>query len=191
LANLEHVTNLSTATNFDNEILSDIIYPVNPEHYPAPFVFSPHLRLPQYVLTKTHCVGFCDGCHHSTLTYDVPSFQFGCMKASISRPPCWKERRFYSVNDVRKAVHLIRDPFDNVVARMHLHVQERRKDGTVPSATLDQFNDTREGVAAWCQYVDAIFQTENPNGERESGGYTPISEVTMRQLKLVPCHSEW
>ncbi|GKY92260.1 hypothetical protein MPSEU_000197100 [Mayamaea pseudoterrestris] len=191
LANMEAVTNMSTATNYDNEILSETIYPLNPEHYEAPFVFSPHLELPKYVLTKTHCVGYCDHCHHSTITYDVSSFQFGCMKSTVKRN-CWTDRKFYDVNSVKKAVHLVRDPFDNIVARMHLHVKERRKDKSVPVQVLDQFTETREGLAAWCKYVDTMFQDiQSHDWEQENGGYNQISNETMEQVLTVPCHSEW
>jgi hypothetical protein len=192
LANMEQVTNLSTATLYDKEILSDVIYPLYPHVSAAPFVFSPHLKLPvPYVLTKTHCIGYCDYCHHSTITDDVDEFKFYCMRAAVRRK-CLNSRHFYDMKLVKKVVRLVRDPFSNIVARMHLGVQERRQEGIVDTKLLDTFTDTREGLKAWCNYLDHMFQVPSPdNMPGTSTTYATVSNETIETLKKVPCHSEW
>jgi len=49
LANVEWMTNKTTATNYESEVFSDVLYPVNPDE-DAPFLFSPHLDTGNFVL---------------------------------------------------------------------------------------------------------------------------------------------
>lgn len=203
LANTEHVTNVTTATNYDGEVLSEQIWPLNRKGggkgvggEDAPFLFSPHLPIgDRYTLTKTHCEGrsYCDDCHHTQAVQDAMAFELGCRRADIDvRLPAVPERSnrcrakdrhlYYSPRRVLKVVHLVRNPFDNVVARMHLGVELRRReperitrilsgreyalngkgnknlpDSSKIESLLGRFNDTRDGVLEWCNYVDSLF----------------------------------
>jgi len=229
LANSEYRTNISTATNYESEVLSPVLVPVNHDA-DAPFLFSPHRqREARFVLTKTHGIGYsyCDDCHHSQTVQDVEGFGEGCRRADLNiRLPalpddtdhCYQTNRYfwYSTQHILKVVHLLRNPYDNVVARMHLGAQLRREepervrissrhrnlDDSEVETFLRQFNDTNEGVLAWCRYADDLFHDES-SMYKEDGSFrgTPseahsvrnvsIPESTMSVLRRVPCHSEW
>lgn len=55
-----------------------------------------------------------------------------------------------------KAIHLIRHPLDNVVARFHLdHGRQTRGEMTNPNATWSEiFPRNRTGFAQWCEFID-------------------------------------
>jgi len=218
--------------------LSEMLWPLNRNNKfandDAPFLFSPHLPIgDRYTLTKTHCEGraYCDSCHHSQAVQDLASFEKGCRRASINvrLPPadienserCKEKEKtlYYDYRRVLKVVHLIRNPFDNVVARMHLGVELRRKEpdrvtkilsgkdyednDKVNTMLLKRFNDTVDGVLAWCTYVDELFHDARSMVLSESGKFrgepneahakrnVTIPERLLRRMSIVPCHSEW
>jgi Sulfotransferase domain len=72
---------------------------------------------------------------------------------------------------VAKAVHLIRDPFDNIVGRMHLgsaHQQSRGEAG---------FNHSQQGLEDWCSYLDEKYHDQDES-----------SHALDMDL---PCRAEW
>ena len=95
----------------------------------------------EYLLTKTHCGGYCNGCGPSQYFETSATFQEGCLTGKRSnrcRRNVNGERIInskaktsydvvqYNASLVRKAVHVIRNPFDNVVSRFHLKAKELR-----------------------------------------------------------------
>jgi hypothetical protein len=100
----------------------------------------------------------------------------------------------YSVSVVRKAVHLIRNPFDNIVARLHLAVK-RRKRGDVPwnetaAVSLDLFSSfhssPRDSYLAWCNYVD----TRHAQALQTTHLISRDVKALMNKGSL-PCHADW
>jgi hypothetical protein len=82
----------------------------------------------------------------------------------------------YEDRRVTKAVHLIRNPFDNVVSRFHLE----RHDGK--SAT--EYASSREGFRRYCQRMNddlALPETRAPFLDRD----------VMDVLANVPCRSDF
>lgn len=54
---------------------------------------------------------------------------------------------------VHKAIHMMRNPYDNIVARFHLvWKRETRKDDSY----ADKFPNTADGFRAWCRERDAM-----------------------------------
>lgn len=98
---MEQMSQKTTATNYAAEAVhSDVLYPLHP--YKSPVLFNPSLELPsKYVLTKTHCSGYCDHCHYSEIVQDFGSFLDGCRAVDINRE-CRTERFLYSVHHVKK-----------------------------------------------------------------------------------------
>jgi hypothetical protein len=84
---------------------------------------------------------------------------------------------------VQRAVHLIRSPFDNLVARLHLERKTWMSSGTHPDF-LETFSDSKKGLAAWCRYLDGLRVKE----ERESRFIDP---ELLEEVKTVPCHAEF
>lgn len=186
---MAHMTGFSTATFYEQEVLetSKILYPVISKHSDTPFIADPSKKLPHYVLTKTHCTGYCDNCHHRDCTHTRRTFGLGC-RTSVLKRECWDMKTYMTTHSIDKAVHIIRNPLDNIVARMHLGVLNRRIDKSLPESILKTFNNTPAGLLAWCEHVDSLFHSETPIMNLDS---PPLSNETLSLLKHVPCHSEW
>lgn len=81
-----------------------------------------------------------------------------------------------------KAVHLVRDPFSNLVGRMHLHVKLQLSRGEITSLEDTPFTDTVQGFKAWCKYLDDTYA--------EVEADSTVS-VLFRRYADLPCHAEW
>jgi hypothetical protein len=81
-------------------------------------------------------------------------------------------------------VHLIRNPFDNLIARLHLAVKRRKRLGWDDEA-LEQFShSSRASYLAWCNYVD--------NRHAKALEKTKLISSNVKALmKGLPCHSDW
>ena len=77
---------------------------------------SPADNSQSLVLTKTHCGGYCAGCSLRRMARSYNNFLEEC--ASDAQPAV----PYDPYKHVKKAVHLIRNPFDNVVSRYHHQV---------------------------------------------------------------------
>jgi hypothetical protein len=83
----------------------------------------------------------------------------------------------YSADRVKRAIHLIRDPFDNVVSRFHL---ERK----LPGRKAAEFPKSREGFRSYCSQIDGIH-TANENR------VTFLDEGILSLIRKVPCHADF
>lgn len=83
------------------------------------------------------------------------------------------------------AVHIIRSPFDNLVARKHLG-SKRRLQTNLFQAEDTLFQDTRDGMVAWCQFIDKEFKTSVYNR-----GIRPFTVQVEKLFGRVPCFSDW
>jgi hypothetical protein len=110
IANTEHMSNFSTATNYEPEVVADIVVPILPKTGGAPFVFSSELRLPRYVLTKTHCTGYSDRWHSRRVTHSSETFEPSCRRATVIRECGRVETMEYSRALLAKIVHIMRNP---------------------------------------------------------------------------------
>jgi hypothetical protein len=165
---------VTTASNYAKDW--EMIVPVRPELVNGPFIHNTELRTPHYVLTKTHCFGYCDDCGPRIYNItDNEMFEQGCVRAEMTNHT--GSIRYDSTVPV-KAVHLYRSPFDNIVARMHLAIHKRQRQGN----DISLFTNSREGLSAWCRYLDDKYSAE------EEKFFSP----TMLQLfQPVPCHADW
>jgi hypothetical protein len=84
---------------------------------------------------------------------------------------------------VQRVVHLVRSPFDNLVSRLHFERKKWTYSGKHPKF-LENFTDSKEGLAAWCRYIDDLRIKE----ENESHFLYP---ELLEQEKAVPCHAEF
>jgi Sulfotransferase domain len=84
----------------------------------------------------------------------------------------------YPPDHLAKAVHLIRDPFDNVVSRFHL--QRRRQ---IPGREA-KFEKTREGFRSYCKSID------NAHKANESS-VVFLSDNLLEIMGAVPCHEDF
>jgi hypothetical protein len=84
------------------------------------------------------------------------------------------------------AIHLVRNPFDNVVARLHYS----QKSWNSSSDESDQkkhdlFTRDKEGFELWCSYQDHI----SAKRQRKHGIFD--SELWKELLEPLPCHAEF
>lgn len=202
------ITNASTATNYGASTRDEYgcSRPIAPElENTGPFWQSNtygHLGGSgdgKYLLTKTHCGGYCNGCGPSQYFETAQSFAEACSTGKKSTR-CRHgneartdkdEKRFEVVQYdgsamVERAVHLYRNPFDNVVSRFHLKAKEldsRRSKNDGDSKSLMRFDYTKEGFREWCKHIDSSFVEE----ESTLTAFTKRKEL----LKEIPCHADF
>jgi Sulfotransferase domain len=90
-----------------------------------------------------------------------------------------RERVFssYPPDQLAKAIHLIRDPFDNVVSRFHLERQ-------LPGREAAKFEDSREGFRSYCKSIDNAHKA---NEKR----VIFLSDQLLEIMRTVPCHEDF
>lgn len=165
---IQQSTRTTTATNYGQEqtvTVNSTSIPVHPSSIDGPFYryldhfddqnHHHHAVPSDYILTKTHCGGFCDSCH-SIYEYieTTDSFEILCRsgKRYVDGRPVPST---YAKHTAKRAVHLFRDPFDNIVARLHLRERRwSRQDADLNHAKrTQQFNSTRDGFRAYCRWM--------------------------------------
>lgn len=78
------ITNTSVGTNYEKEVKKDSSNIIaesvhSSSNYYGPFVLQPHFKLPpSYILTKTHCSGYCNDCPIEKYVVDRYQFAQGC-----------------------------------------------------------------------------------------------------------------
>ena len=182
------MTNTTAGTNYGKEIRG--VVPIIPNSTIGPYLLRPDLPVPRNILTKTHCTGYCTDCPAFAFVHTVESFQRGCGQTFVDSP---LENDFYNASIVAKAVHLIRNPFENLVARKHLGLKTVLRDnpkiidGMNASAALLAL-DTKEGLQHWCDFLDRRFLfLEN---RRKKNGLSTLDSDLMSYFEGVPCASE-
>jgi len=192
-------TNATLATNYDFNSYADKDKKPVPIYPPSSLNNNQEARVPgspfwyttygsttkptNNVLTLSHCAGHCIyPCHPENYIQTEASFEETC-RSIIDRSADGEgyEISITPKTDISKIIHLIRDPFSNIVSRFHEYLLEdniKREDS--------KFSDNRVGFKAWCLEMDT--NVELSNLDRESNLITyEIKEL----MKDVPCHSEF
>lgn len=139
-----------------------------------------------YILTKTHCGGRCGICSpekYYIVHYKIFSHKcfegYHISKGSNGEPI--KILGSYSKDLVAKAVHLIRDPFGNIVSRFHsshkLWVEKNHTD------KIAKYPRSKEGFRAFCFDVGVRFYKQ----EKAAKFYRDVFD----DVKNIPCHSDF
>jgi hypothetical protein len=79
---------------------------------------------------------------------------------------------------VKRAVHIIRDPFDNIVSRFHCY--SHRKD----EEWNQNYPSNSTGFRNWCQHIDS----EN-RPQEETTRF--LSDEVRTLFKKIPCHGDF
>ncbi|KAL7470287.1 hypothetical protein ACHAXS_010517, partial [Conticribra weissflogii] len=118
---------------------------------------------------------------------------------------------------VAKAIHLLRNPLDNIVARFHLARKRSRKKGESDFEEFtSKYSNDREGFREWCRHLDTkeeylkverelfssdefshysgfgingVFKSENINGTHKDD--YKIGEIILRAMEGIPCHADF
>lgn len=155
--------------------------------------FSDWEKPRRYIMTKTHCGGRCTACRPESYIETVRSFSVACRSGSFLRllngtKNGTKEYATYDEGIAQRAIHLIRNPFDNLVSRLHMERKNWavRADGREEEikARLEEFTSDKPGLKAWCTYIHLARAKE----EEESRFYDAEIKSLVQNL---PCHSEF
>ena len=179
--------NRTTASNYGAEC--DIanatgsnlpLYPNSPD---GPFVMSDHSQLPsRYILTKTHCGGRCNECEPSKYIETDESFLIMCGQGGLihsTNNDGWEKIHVrYNPKLAKKAIHLIRNPFDNIVSNFHLEHHEKKRKGR--QNWIYTFPNDEFGFRNWCYDLDQRYH-------KEESELIPQQIVAM--FHHVPCHA--
>ena len=199
---VQAVSNTTAATNYAEECMQDSSGNVA-TLYDSPS--GPYLRqqaasLPKaYIPTKTHCGGRCVHCIPEKYVVDANTFHEQCLTGTLTGPPVINEfsnhmnakdslmnrtHVHYSADSaarVRKAIHLIRDPFNNIVARFHLEYNNHKAGS---SNFTVQFPNNATGFRSWCDDLDRQYH-------RKENKTKLIPSEIKAYFDAVPCHSEF
>jgi hypothetical protein len=157
-------TNCTTATNYalEGEIKDkpSVQAISGPEGELGPFlelIPDRFTTVPEVILTKTHCKGFCSGrsCGPDKTVHTVRSFMTGCLtgsRAIETDDGVEKIGVTYKPERVKKAIHIFRHPLDNIVARFHLEFAVQGSRGNADFTKLFPRNST--GFQRWCALED-------------------------------------
>jgi hypothetical protein len=193
---VREATRTMTATNYADEV-AKIDHPEQ-HHRPQPvFTDQPEgpFWIPQdnftaperYVLTKTHCGLRCTECppeEYAETTYSFRRKCTGTKWLQFDNDNDGKDgggnnstthRAIYghypSLDRIEKAIHLICDPFDNVVSRFH-HLLSTNTSSTSSSSSgssssgsdktmmtyqTQQYPATKHGFLEYCLKIDGLF----------------------------------
>jgi len=142
-----------------------------------------------YLLTKTHCGGYCNQCPPEKYVEDINIFANHCFEGSYitkdTNNKAIELKGTYSKDLLAKAVHLIRDPFDNMVARFHLSYKHFLRNNETDK--LELYPRSREGFRAFCKQQGRQFYYQ----ERDSKFFSDVfDKVQFDEVKAIPCHAD-
>eukprot|EP00956_Cyclotella_meneghiniana_P036125 scaffold121865_cov72-Cyclotella_meneghiniana.AAC.1 len=156
------------------------------------------------VLTKTHCGSRCTFCPPEKYLETWQTFLVNCLSGSRSVPITnkdstdtkslkntntgyQKEYTTYHPSLVEKAVHLIRNPFDNLVSRFHHEQKEHKK--RHDTKWTGRYSNDAHGFRKWCADEDRLFRSKEQKINWELIGYKQ-REIQMH-FEGVSCHAEF
>jgi hypothetical protein len=89
------------------------------------------------------------------------------------------ERTFaqYKPDRIAKAIHLIRDPFINIVSRFLL-------ENEIPGREANKFNRTRQGFRKYCRSIDNLFSQNEQK-------MVFLEADILSLIRKVPCHEDF
>eukprot|EP00591_Stephanopyxis_turris_P009639 CAMPEP_0195526934 /NCGR_PEP_ID=MMETSP0794_2-20130614/28268_1 /TAXON_ID=515487 /ORGANISM="Stephanopyxis turris, Strain CCMP 815" /LENGTH=309 /DNA_ID=CAMNT_0040657725 /DNA_START=277 /DNA_END=1206 /DNA_ORIENTATION=- len=178
---VRNASDSTTATNYCGKNPKDID-PVVDMNGIGPHVLYDRKLPERFILTKTHCAGKCNNyCPPSKYVITAEKFKSECLTECTEDPSAkhGETRTRYDPSLVGKAVHLFRDPFDNIISRFHLHVKSSLKQERDDS---NAFTNDPTGLQAFCVNQNAHWAEE----EAEI-----LGEAITIAARSVPCHADF
>lgn len=128
------------------------------------------------ILTKTHCGGYCHRCKNPLEWLETPhSFLTHC--ASVKTESATVVNVYDYEKLVDRTVHLMRNPFDNMVARFHFGAHKAAKQNKTELVKRYPFNV--DGFRNFCK--DHTYEFEEQREKR-------VDQQVLRMIQHVPCH---
>lgn len=180
---VQQLANQTTATNYGKELVdyqTKHSFLVREDWIHGPFRSISSKPLPtHYILTKTHCGGRCVECGPDRYLENYRSFQQACARGDRTPSIQWNQTEpllQYDPSLVSKAVHLIRNPFDNVVGRFHL--------ARLQAPTPLKYPNNSTGFQRWCRDMDKQHRSMEQH-------IRWIDDRVRARFRNVPCHAEF
>ena len=160
---ISRLSHTYVATNYGDENKMDVrtSFPVYQDQSEVgPFwvnlTLYPNYTYPkEFVIVSTHCGGRCESCAPSQYAETTYSFRRACQRGTrrtVKNGTTTHSEVLYPTTRLVKAIHLIRNPFDNVVSRFST--------GTKSGIGGIIFNKTKEGFREYCEGLNKIFLGE-------------------------------
>jgi len=184
--NYGHIVEEASLTNRRNFYASE---PVFHDRVNGPFIFSNYIPLPSQtaIPTLTYCGGYCARCYPGRYVMKRDAFIAKCLTGTRFNPSDansgdngfgWTDEVQYDGALVKKAVHVVRDPFDIVQMRFLYY-------SNVYTGELDwsqRYDQNRNGFMAYCNDLSVSQRTY------EEDWYDPkIFEASFG----FPCYAEF
>ena len=186
---LHKTTNLTTANNYGMTMING--QQVNTRQVWLDRTNGPFrqngLKIPEsgYILTKSHCGGWCYNCGPVNFVMSKTAFHRECL-VSYRHNQFVIQKVQYDGKLVGKAIHLIRDPFSNIVSRF-LRYEERKNDPDFDPqnpTTPTGYPMTIDGFQQYCQAMNKKYLKQDAEW---FGGDTDSFEA----IKFIPCRTEF
>lgn len=175
----------------------------------GPFWIQPLEKHPRVaVLTKTHCGGYCHDCRPHKSVESPHSFMMHCAMSEVQRmktivrsmnttnntdltasdgedeevdfeEKVITEHHVYDYNDIDRAVHLFRDPMDNMVSRYHLGVHKVTKQNK--TELIQRYTYDAAGFTNFC-WDKTYFHDEQSESH--------VDQDVLQLIQDVPCHMD-
>jgi len=157
------------------------------------------------ILTKTHCGSRCVFCPPQRYIESDISFLIECLSGAkrvtegksynTKKAKYKKEYVSYHPSVVEKAIHLIRNPFDNLISRFHHEQKEHKKrvtsgqkdkQGLTASAWVERYSNDVPGFKKWCMDEDRLFHEAEKQMDWNKFDYP---EDITKSFVGVSCHA--
>jgi Sulfotransferase domain len=195
---VKHLTKTKTASNYgeQNPDKHGNSVPVYTNDWNGPYYVDPNggtrdYDIPtRYILTKTHCGGYNANSPPEGYVESTHSFRRRCLATRYTiQNGTLSLRGEYHASRVRKAIHLFRNPFDNIVSRFNMEQNRLQKEQGGKNHTSQNnspllFTKSRDGFRAFCKQTDEMFK----DSERNSLVY---DESMLAIMEKVPCHADF
>jgi len=177
---VQRASKTAVATNYGNAEKKLIeIY----ENKNGPYFFSGDENYPlpsKYILTNTHCAAHCVRCTPDKYDETPETFLQKCKLASVTKNGKEENKIHYDEELVAKAVHVVRNPLDNIVERFLNEYKDVVYIQKKPENFRYSFN--QEGFRSWCKDMDDSYEEL----ERDF-----ISDDYWVYAKDIPCRGEF
>ncbi len=173
-------TNYGSEENVFNENVP--LYSNSPN---GPYILHPNETLPEeYILTKTHCGGRCVDCEPVKYIETLKTFMKRCAQGHRKNTNYRDNKEIvqYHPSIVQRAIHIIRNPFDNLVSNFHLEWKNKLKANR--TEWLESYPNDLVGFRRWCFDQDSLYSEK----EKE---LLPEDVVNIFQKGGIPCRAHF
>lgn len=161
LREMERLSNYSMASNYGKRERSEPVYADIP-HGPRCRGVSDSWTRPlptDYVLVKTHCTGYGTNGGAAALQRSRDEFIKGCATTRHNEPN--DANGEYDVSLVYKAIHVVRNPFHNLISRFNCELK-LRAGIKGDSSFAEKYPKGAHGFHGFCRDLDADFDKQYP-----------------------------